>query len=298
MSARKFRWKRRQAQADATHPQHSAWVSANAGSGKTFVLTRRVIRLLLSGVAPSKILCLTYTKAAAAEMSNRVFGTLGKWAALDNAKLREELEDVTGEPPSTRDLERARTLFALSLDSPGGLRIQTIHGFCEALLHQFPLEANVSGHFEVIDEATQEALLAEARRQVILEMDTGARNVELGKAWGQLLDLASDDGIEKALAELTAKREAFLEWTGEGIAAAMEPLWRHHGIAPQTRDIDLMREGLAQSGFSAAELPLASPKFAWRAGKTRPGDRRVLSQFVVIAKRFAGSGSALSSKCS
>ena len=130
----------------------SAWVSANAGSGKTFVLSRRVIRLLLAGVDPARILCLTFTKAAAAEMANRVFAELGAWTTLADAELAERIAELEGGRPTPATLAAARRLFAAALDTPGGLKIQTIHAFCERLLHQFPFEANVAGHFEVLDE--------------------------------------------------------------------------------------------------------------------------------------------------
>src|SRR5665811_333250 len=105
------------AQGKATNPINSAWVSANAGSGKTYVLARRVIRLLLTGTKPSQLLCLTFTKAAAAEMSNRVFKILGEWAILPNDALAVELEKITGEKTDAQQLLRARQLFALSLDT-------------------------------------------------------------------------------------------------------------------------------------------------------------------------------------
>ena len=132
-----------EAQKRAAVPDRSSWVSANAGSGKTRVLTERVARLLLAGTDPARVLCLTYTKAAAAEMQTRLFRTLGEWAMLDDAPLRAALAAL-GEPTHTipaDGLARARTLFARALETPGGLKIQTIHAFCEALLRRFPLEA-------------------------------------------------------------------------------------------------------------------------------------------------------------
>lgn len=142
------------AQVTAANPNASTWVSANAGSGKTRVLTDRVARLLLRGTDPQKILCLTYTNAAAAEMQNRLFKRLGKWAMLQDADLRDALEAL-GEDKSLFDeakLRQARTLFASALETPGGLKIQTIHAFCDALLRQFPLEAHVSPQFEILED--------------------------------------------------------------------------------------------------------------------------------------------------
>jgi ATP-dependent helicase/nuclease subunit A len=118
-----------EAQSRASDPENSAWVSANAGSGKTFVLARRVIRLLLAGTEPSKILCLTFTKAAAAEMSNRVFRQLSGWTELSDDALRQELTSLDGKRPTDPQLQRARRLFARALETPGGLKIQTISRF-------------------------------------------------------------------------------------------------------------------------------------------------------------------------
>jgi len=130
-----------QAQVDAARPDRSTWLSANAGSGKTRVLTDRVARLLLEGVEPQNILCLTYTKAAASEMQNRLFKRLGGWAMLDEPSLRAELSELGAE--RIPDLATARTLFARAIETPGGLKIQTIHSFCSSILRRFPLEAGV-----------------------------------------------------------------------------------------------------------------------------------------------------------
>ncbi|MEH6359890.1 MAG: UvrD-helicase domain-containing protein, partial [Amylibacter sp.] len=142
------------AQVDAANPAASTWVSANAGSGKTRVLTDRVARLLLHGTDPQKILCLTYTNAAAAEMQNRLFKRLGAWAMMQDGELRNALVAL-GEKENlldTQKLGQARTLFATALETPGGLKIQTIHAFCDALLRQFPLEAHISPQFEILED--------------------------------------------------------------------------------------------------------------------------------------------------
>ncbi len=157
----------------ASHPGTSAWVSANAGSGKTHVLAQRVLRLLLAGVAPSRILCLTFTKAAAANMSIRVFRDLARWTRLDDDALRDAIAD-TGAPAPARAggaaaLDDARRLFARTVETPGGLKIQTIHAFCERLLHLFPFEANVPARFEVLDDLRAEDLLLRAREVVLAE---------------------------------------------------------------------------------------------------------------------------------
>src|SRR5688500_7432859 len=136
----------------ASNRLKSAWVSANAGSGKTQVLVHRVIRLLLDGTLPERILCITFTNAAAAEMSKRLFRDLGEWIAVDDAALLEKIAALTGEKRDSISVPRARRLFASALDAPGGLKIQTIHAFCERLLQRFPIEAGVVPGFTVLSE--------------------------------------------------------------------------------------------------------------------------------------------------
>lgn len=140
-------------QVQAADPAASTWLSANAGSGKTRVLTDRVARLLLAGVEPGRILCLTYTKAAAFEMQNRLFRRLGEWAMLEDAALRHALAELGVKTKlASETLRSARQLFARAVETPGGLRIQTIHSFCASLLRRFPLEAGVSPQFTELDD--------------------------------------------------------------------------------------------------------------------------------------------------
>jgi len=184
-------------QARAADPQSSVWVSANAGAGKTHVLTNRVLRLLLTGVPPAEILCLTYTKAAAAEMRARVTDRLGKWAVIAAEKLESELIDLTGAPPDDALTRRARTLFAHALDTPGGLKINTIHAFCESVLHRFPLEAGVPFGFSVIEDAERALLVRRAREKVFAEaLDGGG---PLSGAVDTLFAMLSDRAMEEAV---------------------------------------------------------------------------------------------------
>ncbi len=141
------------AQKRATTPGHSAWVEANAGTGKTKVLTDRVTRLLLERVKPERILCLTFTKAAAAEMRNRLAVQLGRWAMAGDEALDREVEGLIDRTIGPEQRVVARRLFARVLDAPGGINILTIHAFCQSLLKRFPLEAGVAPGFEVLDEA-------------------------------------------------------------------------------------------------------------------------------------------------
>ena len=156
-----------QKQVDAAHPHRSTWLSANAGSGKTRVLTDRVARLLLEDVDPQHILCLTYTKAAASEMQNRLFSRLGSWAMLSNDELRAQLERLGVERElDDETLRKARRLFACAIETPGGLKIQTIHSFCSSLLRRFPLEAGVTPQFTEMDDRTASLLRAEVVEEI------------------------------------------------------------------------------------------------------------------------------------
>ena len=240
-------------QAEASDPARSAWVSANAGSGKTHVLTQRVIRLLLAGCRPSAILCLTYTKAAASEMSNRVFERLAEWVTLDDDALDARIEAIDGERPSLFKRQEARRLFARALETPGGLKIQTIHAFCEALLHQFPLEANVAGHFSVLDDRASATLLADARR-ALLTATASEDDPELAQAFATVLDLADDTGLEKLLTAIVANRTALQAFLAEAEGGIDRALRDALGIAPQESSQTLVEDLWPLDPLSGAAL--------------------------------------------
>jgi ATP-dependent helicase/nuclease subunit A len=162
------------------------------------VLTARVLRLLLSGVKPEEILCLTYTKAAAAEMRGRVGERLGQWALASESELVRDLTSLSGAPPTNGMLLRARSLFAHALETPGGLRIQTIHAFCEAILHRFPHEAKVPFDFKVLEEHERDGMLLQARESVLA---AGLRGSGEANAVETLFGLLSDFSIEQAIIE-------------------------------------------------------------------------------------------------
>ncbi|GLQ12362.1 double-strand break repair helicase AddA [Devosia yakushimensis] len=189
-------------QARAADPNLSIWVSANAGSGKTFVLTRRVLRLLLAGATPQSILCLTYTKAAAAEMRGRIAKELARWAILPEPDLVRELKDIEGSAYRPALIERARTLFAQALETPGGLKIVTIHAFCESVLHRFPLEAGVPFDFKVIEDEERIQLLTQTREAVLAQGLRGeGATAAVETLFGLLSDFALGDAIELALTD-------------------------------------------------------------------------------------------------
>jgi ATP-dependent helicase/nuclease subunit A len=187
----------------ATDPEASVWVSANAGSGKTHVLSERVIRLLLGGVEPSAIVCLTYTKAAASVMKNRVFERLAEWTSLSAEKLAEAVAKLDGRAPDEARLVMARRLFAMALETPGGLKIQTIHAFCQMILGRFPLEANIAARFDLIDDTMMAQIIKEARRAVLQKAampgsDALAQSVRriAGELGEHALDLLLDETLK------------------------------------------------------------------------------------------------------
>lgn len=256
------------AQSKAANPFDSVWVSANAGSGKTHVLTERVIRLLLQGTDPAKILCLTYTKAAAAVMQNRVFSRLSDWAMLDDAQLAKVLEKLEEQKPSAARLKVARRLFARALETPGGLKIQTIHAFCEAILHQFPLEANIAGHFEMLDDMMQAALMAQARRQLLETAHYGG-NAVLADAFMQVLDAAGEFGLQNLLDEAIHQRHGLQEFLHRlGVASERESaLRRIFHFAPHETEATILNDQLPVIEFETdiLDLILSIPKGAARA---------------------------------
>jgi ATP-dependent helicase/nuclease subunit A len=158
-------------QRKAANPAVSAFVGASAGSGKTKLLTDRLLRLMLAGAEPSRIQCLTFTRAAAAEMAIRLQATLGRWVSLHDSELDAALILLDVAPTAVKRA-RARELFATVLDLPGGMRIGTIHAFCQSLLRRFPLEAALSPHFRLIEDADAAGALGEAREAMLASVET------------------------------------------------------------------------------------------------------------------------------
>ena len=201
----------RDAQARASDPAASAFVSANAGSGKTHVLVQRVIRLMLAGVPPEKILCLTFTKAAAANMAERVFTTLGHWVTLDDDALDAAIRDAGITRPTVQLRKSARELFAAALETPGGLKVQTIHALCTRLLQQFPFEANVPARFTVLDDRDQTEMMERASLAVMLDA-ARAPDSAIGRALLAAMANAADVTFKDVVREACLSRDHFMAW--------------------------------------------------------------------------------------
>lgn len=255
-----------QLQAAASDPAASAWVSANAGSGKTTVLVRRVLRLLLDDVDPARILCLTYTTAAAANMANRLFRTLAGWVRLGDRELDESLRAVLERAPTSDERTRARRLFAQALETPGGLKLQTIHAFCTRILQTAPFEARIPAHFEVISETDRAAAVENAIGRTL------ARASEDGEALKASLDriaLAVDDQSFRKLIGRALDASSFLlgpegdvrplDEIRADIAAAIgaDPAWtmdalQAEALASIERVVDFGRLGAAALAHGTA----------------------------------------------
>jgi ATP-dependent helicase/nuclease subunit A len=237
----------------AFDPAASVFVSANAGAGKTSLLTNRVLRLLLHGVPPAKILCLTFTNAAAAEMMERVQRELGKWVMADENALRVALAKLVGDGVTPVLMRRARSLFAHVLEAPEGVRIQTIHGFCQSLLRRFPIEAGISPYFTVMDSRTEQEMLQEAK----LRLFSRAQNEDaaLQLALSNIAHTISESSFHSLLAEIlkNKRRIRSLFASKDGVSVAMDAVWKLLRLPANTT-----MEGLVDRHFAYDDATLAN----------------------------------------
>lgn len=242
-------------QARATHPKISAWVGASAGTGKTHVLTARVLRLMLTGTRPENIVCLTFTKAAAAEMKNRIFAELGSWTTLSDADLTAVIAARADEQAGPEMLATARKLFARVLDLPGGLQIQTFHSFCQALLGRFPLEADMSPGFEGIDEADAAELMRSAKDQM-LAATREPLALELRQSLDMVAGLVTEQTFDEVIDRLSFEapllkraRRAF-----GGVKGLMSELYRRLEATPGVTPDAIIQDGCADGAFDQRAL--------------------------------------------
>jgi ATP-dependent helicase/nuclease subunit A len=276
----------RAAQLRAADPESSVFVSANAGSGKTHVLTQRVINLLLHGVDPSRILCITYTKAAAANMANRVFDTLAKWIALDDATFAEHLKQSTGKAPTAAQLVLARRLFATALETPGGLKVQTIHAFCTSLLHQFPFEADVAARFEVLDESSTTELLDRLTLDV-MQQAAGDPEGPLGIALATAITAAADVTFMEVIADTIRKRDIVINWVNRAgsVPKAIDELTRAFDLAPGDTIQAVEDEYLSKAFIPESEWPALIDAIA---GSEKATDQDLVAR-LTLARSTTGT---------
>lgn len=242
---------------NAVEPDASAWVGANAGAGKTYILVSRLVRLMLAGVAPEKLLCLTYTRSAAAEMQERLFDVLGQWALLDDAGLRKAIAARLGDDVVPADLAMARVLFARALETPGGLRVQTIHAFCESLLKRFPLEAGLSPQFDLMDEQDMQDLQFE----LIAALIRRPPDSDMGAAMSRLSRALSEPDLLQLGRYILDRRDAFADLDS---VAHLRNLARKTGLGQAGDDI-VTADGVMATARVALQ-PEARGLADWLAG--------------------------------
>lgn len=241
-------------QSAAANPLKSVWVGASAGTGKTKVLIDRVLRLMLpragqkaqSATRPERILCLTFTKTAAAEMSNRIYKRLARWAVIDETKLAEDLTGLIGAAPDADTMREARRLFARVLDTPGGLKIMTIHSFCQSVLKRFPIEAGLAPHFELMDEQSAIEYLQESQREMIAAARDNPDST-VADAFATLALYLNREDMSGLMSQIMSKRsllEAVLRKHGDndgGAAGTINAIYKHLAISPDLREEDILR---------------------------------------------------------
>jgi len=250
------------AQRRAADPASSAWVAASAGTGKTKVLVDRILRLLLTGVRPQRLLCLTFTKAAAKQMSLRLTEELRKWTTITDAEVEKALRELTGEKPDETQTQRARRLFAEVLDTPGGLRIDTIHAFCQSLLRRFPLEARLPPNFQVLDERSAGELLADCRNAVLAAARAEPEG-DLAQALTELIGRTTEEGFSEIMSVMMAERSRLrrllIDRHGRhNLKQALDRLYRRLRLDPGETEAGITAQACEDASFELKELRRAA----------------------------------------
>ena len=246
-------------QRSAARPDFSVWVSASAGTGKTKVLTDRVLSLLLEGTPPERLLCLTFTRAAAAEMAGRIAEQLGQWTMAPEEDLEKALTSLTGGRPDEDTCRRARRLFAAVLDTPGGMRIETIHAFCQSLLRRFPIEAQIAPHFSLMDERDAEETLALAEAHILREAQQ-ARDPELTDVLAEITKHVYEfefPDLISALADRRGRLRRMLDRAG-GPASLSDMVRDALGLAPGDTMASLTEQAVGDAAFDQLGLRMAA----------------------------------------
>lgn len=266
-------------------PARSVFVAANAGSGKTSLLVGRVLSLLMHGVAPSKILCLTFTNGAASEMTERITKTLGSWVMMEENALEAQLSSLMHCPVTPEMRARARSLFAHVLDAPVGIRLQTIHGFCQSLLARFPLEAGVGMHLSVMDDATRHALLKEARMQLF----THAKNSEYGDTLYALVQQLGEYSLLSVLSEIVGQKRKIMRFitAHHGTGLAMKEIYKTFGVDEKESFLSLMERYMQRDASHVAELRAVAEILADAGGANNIATAEALNIWLSSADEAA-----------
>jgi ATP-dependent helicase/nuclease subunit A len=273
----------------AADPAASVWVSASAGTGKTSVLTDRVLSLLLAGTPPTRILCLTFTKAAAAEMANRIASRLGAWASGPDAALDAMLGDLPQATPKADRHARARRLFAQVVDAPGGLKIMTIHAFCQSLLRRFPLEAGLSPHFDVMDERSAAELMARARDEVLARAQP-RDDATLARALAEVTSHVAEDEFGELMGDLVRERGRLargLDRVG-GVEGAVSAVYRRLGLDASDTPDKIKAHACADDAFDVAGLRAAAKALAAGSPADRDRGAKLAAWLAAPERRASG----------
>ncbi|MFV0431543.1 MAG: double-strand break repair helicase AddA [Alphaproteobacteria bacterium] len=268
----------------AADPRYSIWVSASAGTGKTRILTNRVLRLLLDDVLPHRILCLTFTNAAAAEMNDRVQESLAEWMHMDDNALCQSLENLLGSAPSEALKQKAKSLFAKTLESPIGLRIQTIHGFCQQILSRFPVEAHIPPNFSIIDSMQSEELLKQAIddtiTQLLKEKDLTTKS-SLAQAFDTLLAENSEHGLTQLLDATRYYRHEIISSNSAHDDAQTEAIYRQFLQIPAHMNLEQLKaDFLNQLQQRLRQIKDLTEAFRQYGGKNEAKYVAILDEFL------------------
>ncbi|MBI76361.1 MAG: double-strand break repair helicase AddA [Rhodospirillaceae bacterium] len=267
-------------QRPAANPNRSVWVAASAGTGKTKVLTDRVLALLLSGTPPHRLLCLTFTNAAAAEMANRINQVLAQWSIADETELRKNINFLMGQRAKNDILLRARKLFGQVLDVPGGMKIQTVHAFCESLLGRFPLEAGLAPYFQVMDEREAKEIQNEAQVRVFLE----ARNspgTKLASALEEVTKHIQESDFEKLLGDFISERGRLcrlIERFGS-VDLLINQIYRKLGVSKHETEFSIKKDACRKSNFDFHALRKTADAMA-KGSKTDIKSSKKIKQWI------------------
>lgn len=267
-------------QARASEPRRQVRLSASAGTGKTQVLSARVLRLLLSGVSPESILCLTFTKAGAAEMADRIHERLGAWVTMKRDALARDLDHL-GEDFSPAACESARSLFAKVLDARGsGLRIQTIHGFCQTLLAGFPAEAGLPPGFRAVEGRAEQALASQALAEMVDGFAEQGRRGDLDRlkiTAKRLGEQPTRDFLKKC-----AQHSDVMAAIGPGVDARVRSWLGLHSADVE----EMVLSGCSHGGFDHQGLQrIASANAAWGTAATGLPNAEQITNWLALSPK-------------
>ncbi len=238
----------------ASDPKSSVWVTASAGTGKTKVLTDRVLRLMLEGSQPENILCVTFTNAAASVMKNRIREELELWATCSDTVLNTKLRKLTGRKASEKTIARARQLFAEYLDTPNGMKIQTIHSFCQSMLKRFPVETGIPPYFDVLDEQSAFEMLKQAQADILQQVQDEP-DTKLADAVRRITPEVSEDDFMALMGEITYRRgellSVFEQFGGdiEDPSATIQEIYKYLGIKEGSTGKNLRKALCSNAGI-------------------------------------------------